>query len=368
MKPIPLFRPLVGGPLLCLAIFVTNGLLARAEGGGFSPKISGSLSFEIQNDLAYSSDERSEEFNGLSATIEPAFTLTLTDQLSVNAGLVLQTVQEPAISGDDRFFDDEGLFVEVLTLDYEAGPMHLFGGKMHVDFGNAWDVTPGVFGTDLAEDYEMAENIALGGAVSGDFAVGGKHTVSAQAFFLDTSRLAESAFTRRRKPRRADGGPGNTGDFSSFAITLNGGDYPALPGFRYHAAYAHQTNDTAGASNESRFAVNGTYEFALIGAVTAQPFVEYARIDEADGVAGQDRTYLTAALGFTHGDWNAAISGTFKETQVAGGSATQEEQWQASVGYMFSIGVGLDVAYKRARSSGVDTDIFGTLLSYALEF
>ncbi len=368
MRRIPFIRPLAKGLLLCMAMVATIGRMALAEVSGFAPKISGSLSFEFQNDFAFSSDDRSEEFNTLFAKIEPAFTLTLTDRLSLNAGLVLQPVREPAVRGDDRFFDDEGLFVEVLTLDYEDGPMHLFGGKMHVNSGNAWDVTPGVFGTDLAEEYEMAENIALGGAFSGDFAEGGKHTVGAQGFFLDTSGLAESAFTRRRKPRRADGGPGNTGDFSSFSIALDGGDYPALPGFRYHAAYVHQANDTAGAKNETRVAVNGAYELALLGAVTPQPFVEYVRVDDADGIAGEERNYLTAALGFAYGDCNAAISGTFKETDVANGSATQEEQLQVSIGYVFPIGIGLDVAYKRARNAGVDTDVFGTLLSYSLEF
>jgi hypothetical protein len=35
---------------------------------------------------------------------------------------------------------------------------------------------------------------------------------------------------------------------------------------------------------------------------------------------------------------------------------------------MFPIGIGLDIAYKRARNAGVDTDVFGTMLSYTLEF
>ena len=32
---------------------------------------------------------------------------------------------------------------------------------MAVNFGTAWDATPGVYGTDLAEEHEMAENIGL---------------------------------------------------------------------------------------------------------------------------------------------------------------------------------------------------------------
>jgi len=35
---------------------------------------------------------------------------------------------------------------------------------------------------------------------------------------------------------------------------------------------------------------------------------------------------------------------------------------------MFPIGVTLDLAYKRVRNVGVDTDVFGTLADYTFEF
>jgi len=54
------------------------------------------------------------------------------------------------------------------------------------------------------------------------------------------------------------------------------------------------------AQSETRFAVNGAYEFTLPGEITAQPFVEYVRIDDSDGTAGEKRSYFTAALGFTY--------------------------------------------------------------------
>jgi hypothetical protein len=341
---------------------------AQAGEIGFAPKLSGNLAVEVQNDFAFSSDDPAEEFNNLTTKIGPGLTLTLTDSFSVNAGLVFQQVQTPPVTGDDRVLDDQGLFVEVLTLDYKAGPVHLSGGKMGINFGTAWDVTPGVFGTDLAAEYEMAEYIGLSGAYSFASGDAGTHTITAQTFFLDTSGLAESAFTRRKKTREAAGGPGNTGNFKSFAVSLDGGDIPAFKGFSYHAAYVHHANDTVGAESESRVAVNGAYEFALPGNITAQPLIEYVRFDDADGTQNQDRTYLTAALGLTYGDWNIAISGTLKETEAADGTKIGEEHFQVSAGYAFPIGIGLDVAYKRVRNAGVDTDVFGTLVTYGLEF
>ncbi|MFQ5763567.1 MAG: hypothetical protein ACE5GT_01445 [Rhodospirillales bacterium] len=334
------------------------------------PSITGSVLIEVQNDFAFSSDDPAGESNTLFTKIEPGFTLTPLKGVSIDAGLVFEPVQDPAVPGDDRVFDDQGLFVEVLTLAYARDWLTLSGGKMHVNFGSAWDVAPGVFGTDLAEEYEMAENIALAAAATAALGRAGEHTLTAQAFFLDTSGLAESAFTRRKKTREADAGPGNTGDFSSFALSVDGTGFPDLPGLRTHLAYVHQANDATGGDDERRFAVTGDWAIALAGGIAVQPLVEYVRFEDADGTPGRTRTYLTAALALTYGNWNLALSGTFKDDEAADGTDTGDEQLQVSAGYVFDVdvGVGLDVAYKRARTAGVDTDVFGTLVSYTLEF
>ncbi|MBT5495072.1 MAG: hypothetical protein HOK54_04965 [Alphaproteobacteria bacterium] len=351
-----------------LAALLANAGGAWAGSDDAFPKISGEIAFEIENDYAFSSDDATEEFNNLFLKIEPVVKLAFSKELSINTGLVLEQVQEPAIKGDNRVFDDQGLFVEVLTLDYETGAVHLSGGKMGVNFGTAWDVTPGVYGTDLAGEYEMAENIGLLASYSHDMGAAGSHKLTAQTFFLDTSGLAESAFTRRQKTRQAAGGPGNAGDFSSFALSLDGEGFEQLPGFGYHVAYVQHTNDTVNSTDETRFAVGGRYEFKLSGDVGVQPLVEYARFDDADGTANQDRSYVTTALGFTYGNWNAAIAGTFKETEAADGTDTNEEQFQVSAGYLFPIGVGVDLGYKRARNAGVDTDTVGALVTYGYSF
>ena len=181
MRRIPTLQSLSLALIFGLTAFSPSP--GNAGDGAISPKLSGTIAFEVQNDLAFSSDDTSEEFNNLFMKIESALTLALTDAVSINTGLVLEQVQEPPIKGEDRTFADQGLFVEVLTLDYETGPVHLSSGKMGVNFSKAWDVTPGVFGTDLAEEYEIAEAISVLGALRHDFGDGGKHTLTAQTFF-----------------------------------------------------------------------------------------------------------------------------------------------------------------------------------------
>lgn len=353
---------------LGLAALLASAGGAWAESDNAFPQISGEIAFEIENDYAFSSDDSAEEFNNLFLKIEPTVKLVFSKELSVNTGLVLEQVQQPAINGDDRVFDDQGLFVKVLTLDYETGAVHLSGGKMAVNFGTAWDATPGVYGTDLAAEYEINENIGLLASYNHDMGMAGSHKLTAQTFFRDTSGLAESAFTRRQKTRQAAGGPGNTGDFSSFALSLDGNGFEKLAGFGYHIAYVQHTNDTANSADETRFAIGGRYEFKLPGDIAVQPLVEYVRFDDADGTANQDRSYVTTALGFSYGNWNAAISGTFKETEAPDGTDTNEEQLQVSAGYQFPIGIGVDLGYKRGRNAGVDTDTIGALVTYGYSF
>src|SRR3546814_21075551 len=93
----------------------------------------------------------------------------------------------------------------------------------------AWDVAPGIWGTDLAEDYELAEQIG----VAGDLRFGGegvgKHALTLGTFFADTTFLSRSAFTDRGRTRLSDGGAGNPEDFSPFPVALEGTALPTLP-------------------------------------------------------------------------------------------------------------------------------------------
>ena len=349
-------------------IGTTASSLAFAEDKASYPTLSGNVAFEVQNDYAFASDTESQEFNSLSTTIEPSFTLGLSKQFSINTGLVFEPVKSPPVTGDNRLFDDQGLYVETLTLDFSEGPIHLSGGKMDVNFGRAWDITPGVYGTDLAEEYELAENIGLKAAFSHDFGQAGTHTLTTQTFFADTSILAESAFARRKKTRQGDGGPGNTGDFSSYALALDGNNFETLPGLDYHLAFVHRGNDTTGAEDEQSYAAGASYQIDLSETIAVTPMVEYAVIQDSGGTKDQENAYFTAALSGSYKQWNAAVSTTLKEAEAPSEATTDTEQYQISAGYAFENGLALDIAYKRARSAGVDTDTAGALLSYAVSF
>ncbi len=353
--------------LLLPALLLLSPSLMAVEGAGF-PSVSGSVVFELQNDAAYESDEAAAEFNNLSATIEPAFSLKFSPAISINAALVFEPVADPSVAGDDLWFDHEGLYVETLSLNYESERLFVQAGKIGVNFGIAWDAASGIYGVDIPEEYEITERIGFGGGINFGGERHGQHTLSASVFFADTSFLAKSALTRRERTRGSAGGPSNNGDFSSFAVALDGGEFQSLPGFRYHLALMHQANGLASEDDESSLAVGAEYEISINDHLSVTPLLEYVGQRDAGGMAGDDTSYLTASLGTAYKNWNLALAWTRKETDSAVGTRAAVEQFQATAGYAFANGLSVDVGWMTHHEGGVDTDTLGGLLAYTLEF
>ncbi len=340
------------------------------------PIVSGEISFEVQNDWTHDT-ENSSEMNDLKLTIEPSFRVRLTPEWSINAGLTLESVTD-ATPGKDRAFEDLGLYAKVLTLNYEEGPYAVFAGKFSPNFGIAWDATPGVFGTDFAEDYEISEQLGFGGAFT--FAEGrfGTHAVSASVFTADTTFLSESAFENRGRTRKSNGGLSNAESLSSIAVGLNGSEFADVPGLRYHVALAHRKVDTlvedgvavadADIEDESGFAVALEYRYALTDDLSVTPLVEWAAFDNKDGKRGIDRTYVTTGVGAEYRGWNAALSYTGRFTETPGQADIDDSLFQISAGYAFDFGLGIDVGWKHTTESDADSGTFGVLASYVLAF
>ena len=215
---------------------------AHSDGGGGYPRVTGEILVEIQNDLTYHSDDRDAELNDLDTTTEPTLVAQLTSKLGILVHGVLEPVEDLG-PRDDRAFEDHGLFVKDLYIQFEDDLFSVKGGKFTPNFGAAWDRAPGIYGADFVEDtYEFTERIGFGGRLTlltlrdDRF---GEHELSASTFFLDTSFLSHSTLDGRQENNRSDGGVGNTEDLSSFAVSIDG-VFSALPEFSCHIAGIHQ--------------------------------------------------------------------------------------------------------------------------------
>jgi len=331
-----------------------------------TPRIEGAMPIEWQSDFAYRSDDTTNKRNNMFLMAEPEITLHLPAGFSIFAHGVLQQVKA-ADPDEDRYFKDEALLVEDLFLRYANGPFTVTGGKLNPGFGRAWDVTPGVYGTDTAEDYEIAERIGLTATYGFGNEAWGQHNFTVGTFFLDTTPLAHSFGQTRGTTARSDGGVSNTEDFSSFNLVFEGGGIKSLPGFEYHSAYIHQTNGVDGTTDETGVAAYAAYAFNL-GEVRWTPMVELVRFENSGGTQGTDKDYNTLALSAEWKGWNGALSYTGRDTQAAGVSAVGDHFYQVGLGYSFEIGVNADIAWKRARESAVETDTVGGKVSYGFKF
>ena len=352
---------------LLAGFFIMPGSKARAE--EFAPSLHGIVLFEMQNDLAFDSGDPDAEINTLTTTIEPYFILSLTDRLALESTLILEPVQDPD-PGDDTYFDNEGLYVEQLMLSYTAEDFTAFAGKFHPDFGTAWDLAPGIYSADFAEDYELTERVGVGGSFTMGDDETGEYTASASTFFADTSFLSESAFTRRGNLDEEDGGVSNTNDLSSFALALNGENPFAIEGLNVNLAYRDQSEGDAdvGLDRERGYVAGVNYTFPVSEKIEATVLAEWAGIRNLEG--GTDNVnYLTTSLGFTvYNNWNFAASYTGRNTETSGGPDIDDYLYQFSAGYAFENGFTVDVGYSRREESDVKTDIAGALLGYTYEF
>ncbi|MDH3233902.1 MAG: hypothetical protein OEQ29_10260 [Alphaproteobacteria bacterium] len=365
-----------GKQIVGIAVAGVLGLtqtVVHAEEAKKEPWLTIVVPIEVQNDGNFKSDDRGNERNDLFATVEPEITVGILPGLTFFAHGVLEPMRD-ARPGENRFFRSHGIYLEELYLAYEGtlisdGPSALkfrvWGGKFGPNFGTAWDAAPGIYGTDFAEDYEIAERLGFGGALILDHAALGTHTLSASTFVLDRSVLAGSAITKRTRPVLADGGPSNTRGLKSFHVTLEGKKLPGLEGLTYHVSFIHQ--GVRGAPNERGIAVALGYEGELSG-FTIKPIIEYVHIFNADGVSDQGRNYLTTGFSIEKDGWEFALSHTFRHTRTPLAGTVRDNLLAVSGGYTFGNGLGIALGYSFRNEDSIATHTVGVLLTYELSW
>ena len=91
------------------------GALALADDEANYPRLEVEVDIEIQNDWNFDSDDPDNEFNELFTTTEPGIGFTILPGLSIQSGLVIEPIDNTQ-PGEDRVFDQHGIFIEQLYL------------------------------------------------------------------------------------------------------------------------------------------------------------------------------------------------------------------------------------------------------------
>lgn len=356
------------------ALLLAAAPAAQATGFEFG----GELLVELQSDNLYSTDDGADaEFTDTYTTTEAELSLSR-GAFSVNTLLLVEPMLDPGeeggggvdkssvMEGESRTFQDHGLVVEALTLDYELDGLHLYAGKFGPHFSIAYDAAPGVYGTDMSEDTnEIAEMVGAGFAYG--FGGGARsYTLSGSVFTADTSDLSDSVGNKRGRTREADGGPGNTGSMESFAVALD----IEQEGLLVHLGAVQMTTDylvdddgnrdEAGADDETRAVAAA--EFAVADGLTA--LVEYAHFSNFGGDKDIDaQVFTVGGMMEFDGGWYAAASYTSRDPEEAPADA----QFQVSGGYVFDNGLELSAGWKWVEEENVQSRILGLFAVHSWE-
>ncbi|HYE50734.1 MAG TPA: hypothetical protein VEB20_14160 [Azospirillaceae bacterium] len=313
-----------------------------------------SLTLEIPVELQLDQEAAPPRTRDLYLTVEPSGSLGLAPGMGIEFGAVLEPLSGPG-PGQRRAFADHGLYLETLALSLETGPLVLRAGKINPAFGFAWDLAPGVYGTALAEEYELTERLGASATLALDDAT----ALTAAGFTADRSPLGGSLLTRRDRLRRSDGGAGNAGAFSSWSLSLDG-SLAAAPEMRYTAGVRYLPAGRGGGRDEVGAVAGLAAEFQA-GAFTLRPLAEVAVLGDAGGERG-DVVQPTLALEAASGPWFLVASHAGRH----GAADSDATLSQVGAGYRWEDGPVLDLAYARSRDAGDTSHLVGFRLSFDL--
>ena len=349
-----------------------------------TPRIEGEIVTELQNDYNYKSDDKDAELNDLFNTTEADLSFFATEEFYLNTLLVFEPVEDTDPE-ENRFFGDEGLYAEVLTINWETDSFFVLAGKFGPNFSIAYDAAPGIYGTELAEDdIELSERLGFSaGLAFGESGIPlgiegiGRQELSASVFVADTSFLSNSVIESRGQLNREEGGPSNTRGFESFTLALDGYELPQAEGLRYQFAFAKQGVDTvldddgneiANTADEYRASAAAEWAIGVTDDITITPLLEYVHFWNGGGIDGEERDYLTASTLFEWQNWNLALAYTGRFIDNDEGEDFDDYQFQVSAGYTFDFGLEANIGWKIRDEANIETETFGALLAYSFSF
>ncbi len=343
------------------------------------PAFSGEILFELQHDEFYKSDDPEKERHTTFTTVEPVFALNFTREFSVETAMVYEPVGEVNPRAYSAF-SKQGLFVEMLFLRYAKDRFSIRGGKINPEFGLAWDMAPGIYGSELAElDYELTEMLGFGGSWNFGNAAVESLVLTANLFQADDTVLSESAIEPRyiyidregevhKRNRAGYLSRANTGNLESFAITLRGEEIPAVPGLLFDLGYTRLAMPEP-LTDQSWANASLTYAAPLTEEIDLSLLAEYVYKDNAFAIEDYQADYLTLGSELEWRGWNTALSFTgIDHDPAAGIERSNDTLFQVSAGYAFAFGLRVDLAWVRADLNDVVTDGVGALLAYTLSF
>ena len=318
----PAAKPRAAGTAAAALLVLTAGLAtaprASAQEVGGWPKVS----FDTLASLDYARlDARSGPDRGPTVSLRADTTLLVEFNNALSLDGLFQFKPREALPAADANRD---LFINQGAGRKEGGKMKelyfRYGdwrvGKFVQDFGRGYALMPGPFAADFIEEpeegYEPADMIGVEKIHVYDDEKGGWRQLSLSAFMVDRTFLHRSFPYDEGMIRYRDGGVGNTHGPENLMATYDVLNHPVghLGHMNYQASVI-RWGKTFGAQRgewwmtlgaDISIPVHGSVEDTLRGRYTQLRFyLEGARRDNFEGVAGRSRDYLSASAELMRG-------------------------------------------------------------------
>ncbi len=304
--------------------------------------------------------------------------------LSLNSDMKLERNRNDNMNDyyPDRntFFRSEGLTLRQMYATVRpVENVAVYGGKIHPNFGSAYEQTPGIF-YNFGTDYEQDERIGVGAQYRlPDVGVIKNVRLSFEGYYLDTSFLSTSLISqpalddpnadRLRKYTRGAFGPSNTGGLDSFTAALRGGK--TEQGLTYQASLTREATDDPAGKTETGESVGASYNpggdgIPLTSRIGVTPFLEYTHFDNFQNIDNLERHYVVGGLAFSEGRWGLNLAGGLRQSE----GASQDTDHQENLTLTYELAEHLEIGggINHTNIANVGSWGFGPSLSYTLAF
>ena len=345
--------------------------LAAAPEAGAGVTYGGEIGTKIQADGRFG--RTSPGFAEIYAKSVGTAYVNLGDLVSIRAEGTYERFRDQSAT---TAFNGQGLYLSQLYATAAIGPVTVYGGKIHPRFSVGYDRVPGIYDT-FANEYEQKERIGAGALLN--VAPGyGRHMLAAEVYFQDTSVLSRAllanpgadnpATLRPGRPRRSQGGAGNTGQPDNFDIALDGSRIPGLEALRYHIGFSRQAASQRDERAELGYTAALSYEFKLTPRITMTPFAEYARLRNTGGLPGDNRDVVVASVEFGYRKYALSFVTSPRHVAVPGTKTRWDTQYGTTLSYTIVPRLVASAGYLRTREAGQAEHTFGTAMTYVLRF
>jgi hypothetical protein len=307
-----------------------------------------------------------------------------TDQISMNGSLKLEggadgeghahgSYLQP--DGTDHGLSDHMLIAEQLTLNYNGETFAAYLGKFNPVVGIDYDQFPGMYGYTVGEEYQIKEMLGYGIILKQDLGNLGKHNLNFSQFNADNSFLSDSLLFQRTHRSSDDTALANTAEISSYAISLGGSDFYSLnnfliEGLSYRIGYAELQQGPNQEADNSQYSAALMHKHELSKDLSSKIIFERVQIDNKSGEAAHDRSHTTGGLGLYYKQWNVGTTYTYtdNDNDEEADENFNGNIFQASVGYDYGGGIGVDVGYKKRDIDNSVSERIGLTLRFERDF